>query len=124
MQLLAHASRGLPNPSIKTHMAGMGHAPNIIFVSAPPLPRLLGCWDGPVGYSFTHRMSAKDWAAHRRHLARVMSFDAVPLGKHLGMHVTSPFTQPGVVRAALTCGKADCVQPQVRAGCSVGLRVL
>lgn len=63
-------------------------------------------------------MPVKEWSAHRRHLARIMRFDSVPLGKHLGMHVASPYTQPCAVRAALALSKADCVQMQVGPLCA------
>ena len=34
-------------------------------------------------------------------------------GRHFGLFVTSPFTQPAVVEAATHFGKADCVQPRL-----------
>jgi len=63
------------------------------------------------GYNFTHRMSDERWLEHRAHMATVMSFDSVPMGKELGLVVASPYTQPRVVQAAMTMSKRDCVQP-------------
>ncbi|KXZ56138.1 hypothetical protein GPECTOR_1g117 [Gonium pectorale] len=62
------------------------------------------------GYGFTHGLAPEAWAASRGRMAAIMAFGSVRLGAHLGMFVTSPFTQPGVVAASLQLSKADCVQ--------------
>ncbi|CAM9545328.1 unnamed protein product [Discosporangium mesarthrocarpum] len=61
------------------------------------------------GYSFTHGMTEERWTSHRAHMCSVMSFDAIPLGKHYGIHVVSPYTDPKVVKYALTIPKSEAV---------------
>lgn len=62
------------------------------------------------GYSFTHRLAPKEWAAQRAHMASVMRFGSVPIGRQYGVYVTSPYTQKGVRTAALALGKEECVR--------------
>ncbi|PRW58602.1 MFS general substrate transporter [Chlorella sorokiniana] len=68
------------------------------------------------GYNFTHRLDEAAWEHNRQRMAALMSFGSVPLGQHFGLFVTSPFTQPAVVQAAMWFNKADCVQPRPAAG--------
>ncbi|GFR41426.1 hypothetical protein Agub_g2113, partial [Astrephomene gubernaculifera] len=62
------------------------------------------------GYGFTHGLAPAAWATNRAHMARVMEFGSTRIGAHLGVFVTSPFTQPGVKAAALRLGKGECVR--------------
>ncbi|KAI3433330.1 hypothetical protein D9Q98_003148 [Chlorella vulgaris] len=68
------------------------------------------------GYSFTHRLDAAAWEHNRQRMVDLMKFGSVPLGEHFGLFVTSPFTQPAVIQAAMQFNKADCVQPQPSSG--------
>jgi hypothetical protein len=44
------------------------------------------------------------------------SLTVTSAGEHFGLFVTSPFTQPAVIQAAMQFNKADCVQPQPSSG--------
>ncbi|KAL4431231.1 hypothetical protein ABPG75_006487 [Micractinium tetrahymenae] len=62
------------------------------------------------GYNFTHRLDDAAWQHNRERMARLMRFGSVPLGRHFGLFVASPFNQPAVIQAAMQFSKADCVQ--------------
>ncbi len=62
------------------------------------------------GRPHARRLGPKEWAAQRAHMASVMRFGSVPIGRQYGVYVTSPYTQKGVRTAALALGKEECVR--------------
>ena len=63
------------------------------------------------GYSFSSRLPEPEWARHRQGMVARMHFDAIDVGRVLGVRVASPYLDPAFVRYALTLGKDDCVGP-------------
>ncbi|KAK9814684.1 hypothetical protein WJX72_009768 [[Myrmecia] bisecta] len=61
------------------------------------------------GYSFTTRLDDEPWREQRARMVSVMHFDSLRLGKHLGVHVSSPYLDEAVIKHALSLTKADCV---------------
>lgn len=64
-----------------------------------------------VGYSFSARLPEAEWRRHRQGMCARMHFDAMDVGKALGVHVASPYLDPAFVAFALGLSKEDCVAP-------------
>lgn len=63
------------------------------------------------GYAFSARLPEAEWARHREGMVARMHFDAIDVGKALGVAVASPYLDPVFVAFALGLRKQDCVAP-------------
>ncbi len=63
------------------------------------------------GYSFSSRLPEAEWKRHRQGMVARMHFDAVDVGRALGISVTSPYLAPAFLTFALGLHKDDCVGP-------------
>ncbi len=59
------------------------------------------------GYSYMWSMPEAAFQAYEEHLARVMRFSSIPMGAALRVDVKAPYTDPGIVRFALSLEKTD-----------------
>eukprot|EP00884_Botryococcus_braunii_P021546 jgi/Botrbrau1/8075/Bobra.0230s0002.1 len=62
------------------------------------------------GYAFSHRAPAAAWQQQRRRMISSMKFDSIPLGKELGIFVTSPYLDKGLIRHAVGLRREHCVR--------------
>lgn len=63
------------------------------------------------GYSFSSRLPEPEWTRHRQGMVARMHFDAIEVGRALGLNVSSPYLDPAFVAFALRLRKDDCVGP-------------
>ncbi len=59
------------------------------------------------GYSYMWSKSEEELRSYTAHLARVMRFSSIPLGRALGIRVETPYADASIVEFALALSKAD-----------------
>ncbi len=59
------------------------------------------------GYSYMWGKSEEELRSYTTHLARVMRFSSIPLGRALGIRVETPYADASIVEFALGLSKAD-----------------
>jgi asparagine synthase (glutamine-hydrolysing) len=70
------------------------------------------------GYSYMWGKTDEELRSYTAHLARIMRFSSIPLGRALGIRVETPYADASIVRFALGLSKADKVA--VRGGVTWG----